>query len=514
VGVIYWHSLDAIYARAGPSRGFFVWYTNGMNWWVLRWRVHSSWLIMIASLGFMCGVWLTLYIPSTVFESPLWAVAGVSLVVVGMIRGRVYVIPFVILASMIIGAWRGSIHSLTIDGVRPFYGQVVQISGVVSDDVDTDAGGQLIMRIGSLTVESVKPDGTIWISAEPGVDIKRGDRVSVKGKLELGFGSFVGSMYRAKVVDVKRPQPGDVARVFRDWFADGVRVAVPNPQATLGIGYLVGQKHDLPADLIEALKIAGLTHVIVASGYNLTILVRLARRLFEKVSKYLSALAASAMIVGFVAVTGLSPSMTRAGLVAGLSLAAWYYGRRFHPLVLLSFAAAITVAVNPGYIAGDLGWQLSFAAFGGVMILAPLLQRYLFGDTKPGIIRQILGETVAALIVTAPIIIGAFGQFSNVAIIANLLVLPLVPLAMLLTFIAGISGLAFPQVAVIIGAPASWLLGYMINVAQYLSHLSWATSKLELNMVAVMICYVVIIGVCVYLWRVTKYDLRDANIVE
>jgi competence protein ComEC len=282
----------------------------------------------------------------------------------------------------------------------------------------------------------------------------------------------------------------------------------------LGLGFLVGQKRALPADLAEALVIAGLTHVVVASGYNLTILVRLARRLFMRVSKYTAALAASLMIVGFVAVTGLSPSMSRAALVASLSLAAWYYGRKFHPLVLLSFAAAVTVAVNPAYMAGDLGWQLSFAAFAGVMILAPLLQRYFFGDTKPGIFRQILGETISALIVTAPILISAFGQFSNVAIVANLLVLPLVPLAMLLTFIAGVGALMMPGLATIIGLPATWLLGYMTNVTQWLSHLSWAQSAVQLAPIGALICYSIIVAICVYLWRVTKFDLRDANIVE
>ena len=266
--------------------------------------------------------------------------------------------------------------------------------------------------------------------------------------------------------------------------------------------------------MVEALQIVGLTHVVVASGYNLTILVRLARRLFEKVSKYLSALSASIMIASFIAVTGLSPSMFRAGLVAGLSLAAWYYGRRFHPVVLLSFAAAVTVVINPSYVWGDLGWQLSFAAFGGVMILAPLLQRFFFGPVKPGFVRQILGETIAAVIVTAPILINGFGQFSNVAIFANVLVLPLVPLAMLLTFIAGIGALLVPSIATIIGLPATWLLGYMTNVAQYLSHLSWAVTTVQISSLMVAVCYAIVIGVCLYLWRATKFDLKNTNIVE
>jgi competence protein ComEC len=305
-----------------------------------------------------------------------------------------------------------------------------------------------------------------------------------------------------------------MARVLRDWFADLVRVAIPEPESSLGIGYLVGQRRSLPVDLTLALQMAGLTHVVVASGYNLTILVRMSRRLFAKISKYLSVMVAGFMIIAFILITGLSPSMMRAGLVAALSLAAWYYGRNFHPITLLSIAVALTIIIDPSYAWGDLGWQLSFMAFGGVMILAPLASRYLFGDKKPGFIGQVLIETVSAQILTAPILIAAFGQISNVAIVTNLLVLPLVPLAMLLTFIAGLGSLAVPSLAVVIAAPATWLLGYMVNVAQFFAGLPWAVAVVKLEWWGEVICYLFIAIICLYLWRVTGYNLRSSNLVE
>jgi competence protein ComEC len=182
-------------------------------------------------------------------------------------------------------------------------------------------------------------------------------------------------------------------------------------------------------------------------------------------------------------------------------------------VILLSFAAAVTVLINPSYAWGDLGWQLSFAAFAGVMILAPLLQQYFFGDRKPGFFRQILFETIAAIIATAPILIGAFAQFSNVALIANIMVVPLVPLAMLLTFIAGVGAFVVPGLAVIVGLPATWLLTYMIGVADYFSGVSWAVTPVQFSQGAVVLCYGIIIAICFYLWRATKYDLRESNII-
>lgn len=485
-----------------------------MNWWVLRRRPHISWLIAIMCISLVTGVFSAQYIPAGMFASVAWGVSAATTGALCLRYRYVYLIPVLVVSGSMIGIWRGSLATTELDAANPIYSTVVTVRGTVREDVDSDASGKSILRLSISEINTRPFKGMVWASATTDLDIKRGDIVTVHGRFTQGFGSFVASMYQANVTAVERPQPGDVARVARDWFADAIRIAIPSPESSLGIGYLVGQKRALPADLVEALQIAGLTHVVVASGYNLTILVRLARRLFEKISKYLSALSASAMIAGFIAITGMSPSMSRAGLVAGLSLAAWYYGRKFHPLILLSFAAAVTVIVNPSYAWGDLGWQLSFAAFAGVMILAPLLQQFFFGTKKPGFVRQILGETIAAVIATAPILIGAFGQFSNVAVLANLLVLPLVPLAMLLTCIAGIGALLFPWFALIIGMPATWLLTYMTGVAHYLSGLSWSVSVVHLPPVGVAICYVVLITLCIVLWRVTKYDLRESNIVE
>jgi competence protein ComEC len=220
------------------------------------------------------------------------------------------------------------------------------------------------------------------------------------------------------------------------------------------------------------------------------------------------------MIVGFIAMTGLSPSMTRAGLVSGLSLLTWYYGRQFHPFVLLPFAAAITVVWQPSYAWGDLGWQLSFAAFAGVMIVGPLLQSYFFGEAKPGIVRQVLGETVAAHIVTIPIVVPAFAYISNIAIVANILIVPLVPLAMLLTFIVGVTALVYPPIVEFVALPATWLLQYMTFTAQSLSNLPWATSTIDPPWWMVVLYIVVLIGACVYMQRKTGFRLRQVNIVE
>lgn len=485
-----------------------------MQKWRFQRKIHSSWLIAALSLALVIGTALVPLIDNTLFSGMAWIIVATMITLLVLWRRSIYLLPLIVLAGLLGGLWRGSVVASDIAAYEGIYGKVITLSGRVSDDVDSGRHGELVLRLHEIVIGDHHVAGKAWISISTNADIKRGDVVVVKAKAQKGFGSFSIVAYRASLVSVKRPEPGDVARQVRDWFASNVQKAVSEPAASLGLGYLLGQKRALPDELQQALVITGLTHVVVASGYNLTILVRLARRLFEKISKYLSALFATMMIIGFIAVTGASPSMSRAGLVAGLSLAAWYYGRRFHPLVLLPFAAAVTVLVDPTYAWNDLGWQLSFAAFAGVMIMAPLLQVYFFGDKKPGIIRQILGETISASIVTLPILVLAFGSLSNVAVIANLLVLPLVPLAMLLTFIAGLSTVILPQFAELFGLPAEWLLKYMLMVIDYLAGLSWAQSTVDITAWMAWLAYALIIAACIYLWRVTKYDLGRTNLVE
>lgn len=483
-----------------------------MPWYLFKKRLHVSWQIAILSLAIVVGVIIAAHGLS--LNEPVWVMVAMIMLSVALWRRYIYLLPFIVIAGLLIGMWRGSAVQVEIMAYKQLQGFDAVLTGTLSEDPDVGKHGDILLRLEKIKIGEHELPGKLWISGQTKLEIKRSDVVTVKGQLQEGFGSFAASIYRAEIVNVQRPQPGDVALQIRDWFANGVRLAIDEPAASLGLGYLLGQRRALPPELADALVIAGLTHVVVASGYNLTILVRFARRMFDKVSKYLAALVSGGMIVTFILITGMSPSMSRAGLVAGLALAAWYYGRKFHPLVLLPFAAAVTLLINPGYSKGDLGWQLSFAAFAGVMILAPLLQAYFYGTKKPGTVRQILGETISAQIVTLPILVLAFGQFSNVAVIANILVLPLVPLAMLLTFIAGVGGLLLPSLAWLFGQPAEWLLSYMVFVAQYVASLPWAQTELQINGWYAAGAYVVIVCATIYLWYKTKYNLRDASIIE
>lgn len=444
----------------------------------------------------------------------MWYVVGSLLFAVSLRWPRRILLVSAVLGGLVIGLARGSGDVEQRTSYAPLVGTRVQLVGKVSEDPDVDKVGATVLRLEDLTDHGRAVPGMIWVTLTAKNTIQRSDSVTVQGELGLGFGNFNASIYRAKLVAVERPSPGDVALAVRDDFARHVRMGIGEPAASLGLGYLTGQRRALPPELDTALKVAGLTHIVVASGYNLTILVRLVRRLFARRSRYLVMYFSVMLVLGFMMVTGQSPSMVRAAFVSLISLLAWYFGRKFHPVTLLAFAAAVTGLYEPSYVWGNLGWQLSFASFTGVMILAPLLQRYFFGDSKPSLLRQIVGETISAQIMAAPLILYAFGQISNVALISNVLILPLVPLAMLLTFITGTVGYLVPTLVQMIGLPAQWLLDYMVWVAEKTASISWAQTQATVLFAGLVLAFVGIASACWYLQRVTGYRLADGNIVE
>ena len=480
--------------------------------WALR-KIHISWLVASCCTGVVVGVIASMYAPYGLFSGTQWLLLGCVLLLPLVKQQRLWMVVLAVLAGVILGLWRASVGQVGMEQYEELVGQRVEVSGRITEDPDIDKRGMTVLRLTDINIHERQLPGNIWVTMAKNDALRRSDRVVVDGKMTDGFGSFSGAIYQADIVKVERPVPGDVAVGVRDWFAERVKLHVPDPEASLGLGYLLGLRRSLPAGLVEALQVAGLTHIIVASGYNLTILVRLSRRLFARVSKYLAMLSSTAMILSFMAVTGMSPSMSRAGLVAGLSLAAWYYGRKVHPLVLLPLAAAVTLIINPSFGWSDLGWQLSFGAFAGVILLAPLLQRYFFGDKPPGNIRQILGETISAQLMTLPILVMAFGVMSNVAVIANIMILPLVPLAMLLVFLTGILA-TIPVIGMLIAYPTTWLLSYMVWVAEWTSSVSWAQMEVEIGWWVTVVFYV-LLGLAIwYMKRATGYRLGDSSIVE
>jgi competence protein ComEC len=327
--------------------------------------------------------------------------------------------------------------------------------------------------------------------------IYRGDRVQVSGKLFPSRGSNQAVIAYAQLKTLSHG--GSAVYDITRNFDAGMQNALPEPQASFGLGLLIGQRTTMPADIIAALTAVGLIHIVAVSGYNLTIIIRGIGRL-KLGSKYQKLILSLSLIVGFVLVTGFSASIVRAAIVSALSLWAWYYGRRIKPLVLISFAAAVTAFWDPFYVWGDIGWYLSFLAFFGVLVISPVITARFF-KKPPKLLTMVVIETLSAEIMTLPLILMTFSQLSIVALAANALVVPLVPLAMLLSAVAAGAGAIVPQFAGWLALPARLLLTYMLDIVHMMSRIPSVLVHRSISLGYMVSIYAVAIALLVLIYR-------------
>jgi len=207
----------------------------------------------------------------------------------------------------------------------------------------------------------------------------------------------------------------------------------------------------------------------------------------------------------FLLLAGTSASIVRAAIVSMLSIIAGYYGRSFKPLNLLALAAVITVWAKPFYLWGDISWYLSFLAFFGVMVLAPLIQKRWPGRWHQSLIGSVALESVCAEVMSMPFILYIFGQMSLIGLPANVLVVALIPLAMLLSLIAGLAGMFAGSLAGWFAWPACLLLNYMLDIAHLMARLPHVfLQNLSLPLTAMLVLYGLVIMVAIVLRHKTK----------
>lgn len=398
----------------------------------------------------------------------------------------------VLVAGLLLGIWRGSIAVDQLQRYQPLYGGEVAVSGVVADDPGYNAERrQTEFHANGLIINNQTLPGRVLVSSYEKTSVARGDQVRATGVLKPSKGTSRQGVVGSAKVAVLVQNKSWLEDVRQRFFA-AVRQALPEPHASLGLGYLVGLRADIPKELEDQLATVGLTHIIAVSGYNLTIIVQAVRRLFGKRSAYQSVVFSGLLLAGFLLVTGGSAPIIRASVVCSFSLLGWYYGRTLKPVLLLLLSGAITAFASPLYIWGDPGWYLSFLAFGGVLILAPLIVRRYF-KKAPGTTAQILIETLCAQACTIPYTLYLFGGVSVIAPLANVLVLPLIPLLMLAVFIIGLLGAVLPSVAVYAGFIPSSLLTLQLWIVEKLSSVPGAHAEVTISATLMILLFVALV---------------------
>lgn len=465
---------------------------------VLRHKFRRTTLWLFSFIGILTGLGLArVYSGIEPFE-----IIIIGLITLGTLRNRGCVSIILVLAfGIMLGIWRGSLYLADLGQYDKLFYQKITLTVRANEDAIYDKYKQIAFAAGGVEQENGQTlRGKIQVSGFGANAIFQGDEVEVTGKLYPGFGAYQGRMSFA-LLDVKEHHTSLVSEIRRKFVA-GMQTALPEPLAPFAMGLLVGQRATLPQEIKEDLLTVGLTHIIAVSGYNLTIILQASRKMLGKKSKRISTFLTLGLIGVFLLLSGASASIVRAAIVSLLSIAAAYYGRSFKPLNLICLAAVITAWANPVYIWSDLSWYLSFLAFFGVMILSPLLQARLPGKWHQSIVGAVALESICAEIMALPFVLHIFGQMSRVGLIANVLVVALIPLAMLLGLVAGLAGMFFGSLSGWFAWPATILLNYMLDTAHILAGLPHVfVEGIGLSLWSMISLYIMTAMLIALLWR-------------
>lgn len=342
-----------------------------------------------------------------------------------------------------------------------------------------------------------------------------GDIVVVEGAIrpppDSPYGQYLKRIgadgtLRADAMTV-RPAPASPGRALeglRRSAGAALAAILPEPEAGLAAGILIGLRDLVDRDLAAAFTTAGVSHVVAISGWNIAIVAAAVGAFAGKLGRRRRSVVTVVAIVAYVVFAGASASVVRAGLMAGVVLLARESGRAGQAATALGWTVALLLLVDPELVR-DAGFQLSALATAGLIAWATPLSGVLDRTGRghlPSWLTENLGVSLAAQAATLPLILASFGRLSIVAPAVNLVVVPLVAPAMVAGLLAlGAGALVMAGapwvVGAILAAPGWVLLRVIVAIVQAAASLPFASVALvpPMDVLTAVVAGVLIMGV-------------------
>jgi competence protein ComEC len=337
----------------------------------------------------------------------------------------------------------------------PTYAIDLQAARIRADTVTADVDAPIFALV----------SGSGWAALQPG------QRIEARGRLEPSRpGELSAATMSASAPPTLIGRPPWTQRAAGSLRA-GLRRAcagLPDPVRGLLPGLIDGDTSGLDPGVTAAFRTTGMTHLVAVSGSNVVMILGavllVARwcRAGPGVTTVLCALA----LIGFVILVRPSPSVLRAAAMGGISLIALATGRERAAMPSLSAVIVILLVYDPS-LATDIGFSLSVFATAGLLLIAPWWRDALRARGLPASVAEALAVPAAAQAACSPLIAGFSGTVSVIAIPANVLVIPAVPVATIVGVVAAVLSPIWPTGAAFGAWLASWPARWLLFVARH-----------------------------------------------
>lgn len=313
---------------------------------------------------------------------------------------------------------------------KPIYinGQKIRVTTTVMSEPIKYANSQGLKVVGL----------TAYLPLIP--EINYGDKIIIEGVVKDG------QLDKPKVVGFAETK--NVFSIFRKKLTDFYLNVLPQPEAGLLSGVLLGSKGTITKDFWERVKKTGVAHVVVASGTNVTfvtsfLIVFLSVFLPRKKMIPFAVLG----IIMYLFISGFEAPLVRAAIMSGLTFLSQETGRVVTSWKVLTLTALSMLVIRPDWIA-DIGFILSFVSTASLMLFEGRIRKKL--AFVPEFFKEGLSTSLAAQIGVTPILFVTFGYFNILSPVINALVLWTVPYMMIIGAVGGVVGLIFPPLGKLI----------------------------------------------------------------
>ncbi len=492
-------------------------------------------LIISLAIAWLLGIWVGS--KANVIDS-LWFAAALTTTLAAILlyrRQRLFrlFLPHLAIFFLAAGYYVFSLPIIDQTHIGYYNGQQeVVVTGLVVDEPDI-RDQSVLLRVEAENIivsggQLIPVKGLILITTPRFPIVAYGTQVQLIGNLETpGEGAsfdYKGYLARQGIhsqmswpkLTVLAENQGDfLYRTIFSFKAEAqktIQQLLPDPQGALLTGILLGNDQGLSSELEEQFRITGMTHIIAISGFNIAILVGSVVSLGRPIlgSRRASILALVVVFL-YTLLVGADAAVVRAAVMGSLFIfSRRMMGRPTFAPASLFVAAWIMTLLNP-FILWDIGFQLSFAATLGLMLYADPFSRWtearlmpVFGQETTRRLMGLLSEavlvTVAAQVLTLPLIVGYFQQLSFVSLFANLFILPAQTGVMIWGALATLAGLVIPALGQLLAWIAWLFLSYTIVLVRFFAAIPGAAVAVHVPPGAIIAVFAIILAIT-WLWR-------------
>jgi len=274
----------------------------------------------------------------------------------------------------------------------------------------------------------------------------------------------------------------DRLAVFNIKLREKITNVVPDERGALLCGMLLGGSVGLSDEVREAFVANGLAHLLSVSGTHFALMTGFLLLLLRPLPTKARKLCVFSLLCAYAVLCGMKPSIMRGLCMSGVLLFGGSGGDRGN---LLCLTAMVLLCFKPAWLL-DAGFQLSFGAVAGLIWLYPKLKNY-FCNYLPVILGETMALTTAAQLAVLPLLVGYFHQLPLISLVSNILLVPVLELATLLTIL----GLALESLTLLPFLEASldfallggdylisfsaWLVEQILVQAKFLASLPFST---------------------------------------